>query len=213
MEKVKILSSQVKQKTSSSNEGQQQHPAFNQQGGPNHHENPTLQEVPVQQHVPTQDPPTQHIPPQHGAFSQESAPKAKMLIVGTSLNRKLHRQVIKNVTDCDVTFKEAFTVDRDANAFYPEKNFLKVVPEELKKEEFNVLVLSCGPNEISNLDTTLNYSENIDEWRNKVGQSSVKMFQLAQWCLQKYTSLKSVVIVKRPPRYDNRVKAHLLSKL
>ena len=208
-EKVKTLSSQVKQQTNNS-KGQQQHPVLNQQGGSNHHIGPTRQEAPVQQHVPTQQgPPSQHIPPQHGASSQESASKAKMLIVGTSLNRKLHQQVIKNVTDCDVTFKEAFTVDHDENAFYPDKNFFKVVPQELQKEDFSVLVLSCGPNEISNLDTTLNYRENIDEWRNKVGQSSVKMFQLAEWCLQKYSSLKSVVIVKRPPRYDNRIKAHL----
>ena len=84
-----------------------------------------------------------------------------MLIAGTSLNRKLHRQVIKNVTDSDVKFVEAFTVDQDQDAFYPEKNFLKVVPDELKKDEYQVLVLSCGPNEISNINTTLNYTENI----------------------------------------------------
>ena len=35
------------------------------------------------------------------------------------------------------------------------------------------------------------------------------MVQLAEWCLRSYTSLKSVVIVKRPPRYDDRIKAHL----
>ena len=132
-----------------------------------------------------------------------------MLIAGTSLNRKLHRQVISNVTDCNVTFFEAFTVDQDQDAFYPEKNFMKVVPEALQKEEFGVLVLSCGPNEITNINTTLNYRENIEEWRHKVAQSSVKIVQLAEWCLRNYTSLQSVVIVKRPPRYDDRIKAHL----
>ena len=35
------------------------------------------------------------------------------------------------------------------------------------------------------------------------------MYDLADWCLKAYPSLESVIIVKRPPRYDNRVNAHL----
>merc|ERR1712105_204384 len=93
--------------------------------------------------------------------------KINMLIAGSSLNRNLNQQVIKNVTDTNVTFLEAFTVDRDSNAHYPDKNFLKLVPEELERKEYTVLVLSCGPNEISNLNTGLNYSDNKDKWRQK----------------------------------------------
>ena len=95
------------------------------------------------------------------------------------------------MTDSDVNF-----VNQYQYAFYPEKDFLNAVPEEFKKEEYQVLVLSCGPNEISNMNTTLNCRENIEEWKNRVGQSSVKMFQLAEWCHQRYPFLKSVVIVK-----------------
>ena len=83
------------------------------------------------------------------------------------------------------------------------------MPEELEKDNFGVLVLSCGPNEITNIDTTLNYKENIEHWRYKVAQSSVKMVQLAEWCLRSYPNLRSVIIVKRPPRYDDNIKAHL----
>ena len=35
------------------------------------------------------------------------------------------------------------------------------------------------------------------------------MYQLAEWCLSAYPSLTKVIIVKRPPRYDNIIKAHL----
>ena len=135
--------------------------------------------------------------------------KANMLIAGTSLNRNLHNQVIKNVTDCNVTFVEAFTVDQDKNAYYPDKNFLRKVPEELERKNYTVLVLSCGPNEISNLNTSLNYSDNIDYWRQKAAESSQKMYNLAEFCLNQYSSLESVIIVKRPPRYDDRIKSHL----
>ena len=125
------------------------------------------------------------------------------------LEWNLHPQVVKNVTNCDVTFVEAFTVDNDDNARYPEKNFLRVVPDELQKQNFTVLILSCGPNEVSNLNTNLDYSKNIEDWRKRVKVSSVKMYELAEWCLSAYPSLEKVVIVKRPPRYDNAIKAHL----
>ena len=64
--------------------------------------------------------------------------KSKILIVGSSLNRNLHQEVIRNVTNSDVTFSEAFTVDKDKNARFPEKNLLNVVPNELTKKNFNV---------------------------------------------------------------------------
>ena len=70
-------------------------------------------------------------------------------------------------------------------------------------------MLSSGPNEISNMNTNLNYEQNIDKWRQKACESSVKLFNLAKWCLEAYPSLKNVVIVKRPPRYDDKIKAHL----
>ena len=148
------------------------------------------QSVPMQQDVPAQK---QDVPTQIASIQQQQqdVPKTKILIAGTSLNRKLHRQVIKNVTDSDVNF-----VNQYQYTFYSEKNFLNVVPEEFKKEEYQVLVLSCDHNEISNMNTTLNCRENIEEWRNRVGQSSVKMFQLAEWCHQRYPFLKSVVFVK-----------------
>ena len=99
-----------------------------------------------------------------------------MLIVGSSLNRNLHQQVIKNVTDCDVQFTEAFTVDRDLNSRDPNKNFAEVVPKELAKEKFDVLVLNSGPNEISNLNLKDDYNTNIDYWRQQVFLSSKHTF-------------------------------------
>ena len=108
------------------------------------------------------------------------------------------------MTDSDVNF-----VNQYQYAFYPEKDFLNAVPEEFKKEEYQVLVLSCGPNEISNMNTTLNCRENIEEWKNRVGQSSVKMFQLAERCHQMKVSIPQECCNCEAPRYDDRIKAHL----
>ena len=98
--------------------------------------------------------------------SQESAPvpspspscttKPKILIVGTSLNNELYREVVEHATDSEVTMVKAFTVDADQDAYKPETNFMKVVPEALRQQNFNTLVLQCGPNEITNLNTSGN---------------------------------------------------------
>ena len=58
--------------------------------------------------------------------------KAKMLIVGSSVTKNLHPQVLKHVTNCDITFSKAYTVDYEADAYYPEQNFVNVVPQELQ---------------------------------------------------------------------------------
>ena len=111
--------------------------------------------------------------------------KSKMLIVGTSLNRNLHKQVIKNVTDCEVTFSEAFTVDRDNKSRDPNKNFSEVVPNELAKDNFDVLIINSGPNEISNLNTSPSeYNKNIIFWKDEVYKTSQKIFDLAQQRIQ-----------------------------
>ena len=59
------------------------------------------------------------------------------------------------MTNCDVVFSEAFTVDRDMKSRDPNKNFAEVVPRELAKEKFDVLGMNSGPNEISNLNLKL----------------------------------------------------------
>ena len=72
-----------------------------------------------------------------------------------------------------------------------------------------MLVLHCGPNEITNMNTQLNYAENIKEWRIKIAQSTLKIHNLAKWCLDNYPSLERVIIVKRLPRFDCNIKSHL----
>ena len=50
-----------------------------------------------------------------------------MLIVGSSVTKNLHPQVLKHVTNCDITFSKAYTVDYEADAYYPEQNFVNVL--------------------------------------------------------------------------------------
>ena len=69
--------------------------------------------------------------------------------------------------------------------------------------------MHMGPNDISNINTKMNYEDNIKEWRVKVAQNSVKIHNLAKWCLNNYPSLRRVIIVKSLPRFDCPIKSHL----
>ena len=85
-----------------------------------------------------------------------------------------------------------------------------MVPHKLSKDKFDLLlILNCGPNEISNLKTNNHSHENKNMLKEKVYQSSEKIIRLASECLDKHPSLKKVVIVIGPPRNDSRNNAYL----
>ena len=69
--------------------------------------------------------------------------------------------------------------------------------------------MRSGPNEISNLNLDDDHDENFNYWKQQVILSCKKIFALAQQCVSNNPSLKKVVIVKRPPRFDSEVAAHL----
>ena len=90
---------------------------------------------------------------------------------------------------------------------YTDKDFQEVVPEALRKENFDVLMLNCGPNEISNMDTEAELSDvYINACKESVYKSAEKMINLAKSSLDSNPSLQKVVVVKCPPRYDNSIK-------
>ena len=68
-------------------------PVLNKQSVPMQQQHIPKQSVPMQQDVPAQK---QDVPKQIASSQQQQqdVPKSKILIAGTSLNRKLHRQVI-----------------------------------------------------------------------------------------------------------------------
>ena len=129
--------------------------------------------------------------------------KKKLLFVGDSLSRNLNISVIKNVTDMNVKRAEAFIVAKDdPKARFPDKNFIEVVPKELEQDDYSVLVLQGGTNEVTNLDVSGNVSEKIEALKDEIKTSSVKMFEVAQKSLAQNKNLEKVIILKRIFRCD-----------
>ena len=68
---------------------------------------------------------------------------------------------------------------------------MKVVPQELNKQSFDVLIMNAGPNEISNINTSQHNFESMSEWKHKVAESSRKLFKLAEECLNNSNNCKT----------------------
>ena len=122
---------------------------------------------------------------------------------------KLNKQVIQNVTDSAVKIAKAFTIESKDGVVKPELNHTDVVASELAAAKYNTMVLEGGVNEISNFDTNEDFITNINEWKRKVSEQSVKMFQLAEKSLVQNKSLQKVIILKRIFRCDNKIKESL----
>ena len=141
--------------------------------------------------------------------SSHSPRMENILIAGTSLTNRLNRQVIQNVTNCNVTTVKAFTIDEKDGNVKPELNHRRIVPAELSKHHYDILVLEGGVNEISNLDTKHDVIENFDAWKKKVAEDSLNMYNLAENSLRDNPNMKKVIILKRIFRCDDMIKESL----
>ena len=89
-----------------------------------------------------------------------------------------------------------------ADSLFPEKNFLDVIDIELSKGSYDTLVIGGGTVDITNIDTVNEPFENIAALREMATDSAQKLFSIAEASLHHHPSLKKVVLLKRPPRYD-----------
>ena len=126
-----------------------------------------------------------------------------VLWIGDSHTNNLDRKVFEKQTKTKVDIGIAYTVDKDEDAKYPDRNFLKIVPEKLSKKQYDTLVLQGGCNEISNIAVKQDVTkEDVAVWQEKIRQSRTKLFNLAEDCLQRNSKLKNVIIVTSLPRYE-----------
>ena len=123
------------------------------------------------------------------------------LFIGDSITKSLDREALEYEIGVKVKHVKCYTVDDEPNAYYPEKNFVKMVPQELEKDSYDYLILQAPSNEINNLKED-SLGQYINKGRDKVMESNKKLFQLAQTCAIKYPSIK-IVILTRIPRYEN----------
>ena len=121
------------------------------------------------------------------------------MLILIRLKELLHKTRIRS--------RKAYSSNKNNIARYPESNFSDVVRKELgnqNNDTFDFLVMSAPTVDITNLDTSqLNLNSNIEVFKKEVTTSCVNMFNTAHTSLQQNPTLKKVVIMEHPTRFDS----------
>ena len=90
-------------------------------------------------------------------------PKSKILFVGDSISGHADIKVIADATHSKVVTTKAYSAVHDEvsneakeAAFFPKKNFLHVVPNEVIKDNYVHVIVQAGSVDITNLKTDVN---------------------------------------------------------
>ena len=148
-------------------------------------------------------------PKQPAPTASRTPPVPKILFIGDSISGHADINVLANATQSNIVTARAYSAvfDDVSNkgkkaAYYPNKNFLQVVPSEVVKESFEHLIIQTGSVDISNLKTEVNPAEHIDYFKQETIMSAKNIFDSSLLALERQPALKSIVILKQTPRYD-----------
>ena len=76
------------------------------------------------------------------------------------------------------------------------------MPNQLKRDEYQTLVLQAGSVDVSNLNTKDNPSEHLEYFKQVTIVSAKNFFQVGVNALRSSNCLEKVVLMKQIPRYD-----------
>ena len=130
-------------------------PTYAQATGSSRNSNATSYQPSSNQHTSS---PNQ--PPKQQPMNNQGTDRKKVLWVGDSHTKSLDQNIFKEYTETDVDFVTAYTVDADQDAKFKHMNQKAIVPRELQKKKFDILVMQSGCNEISNLNCQANPQDN-----------------------------------------------------
>ena len=134
----------------------------------------------------------------------------KILFIGDSIATHADLNVLTDATRSKIVtakaysavFDEVGNIAKDA-PYYPQKNFMQVIPDEASKELFEHIVVQTGTVDISNLKTNVeNPEQYLDYYKQEAVQSATNIFNAGIIALEHQPSIKSIIFMKQTPRYD-----------
>ena len=141
--------------------------------------------------------------------NKQQQQEKKILFVGDSISRNVDIERLQDVTQSKIVTARAYssiydTVENVAkkSARFPGSNFTDVVPAELRKGDYQTLVLQAGSVDITNLNTKDNPTNHAEYFRQETVMSARNFFQAGLNALSSSPSLEKVVLMKQIPRYD-----------
>ena len=136
--------------------------------------------------------------------------KPKVLYVGDSVAHTADLRKLEKSHKCRIRSVRAYSSVYDNQASFPRNNFKDVVADNLEnpgRENYDILVMSCPTVDITNMDHVKDTKDMMEE---KAVESSKNMMIIAEQALaRKSGSLKKVIIMEHPPRFDG-VKSQLV---
>ena len=128
--------------------------------------------------------------------------------MGDSISANVNLEALEIVTESKFSTARAYsavydTVENAAKqkAKFPKSNFTEVTAQ-LRKEEYQTLVLQAGSVDITNLNTKDNPSEHIEYFKNETVLSAKRFFKTGENALSLHPTLEKVFMMKQTPRYD-----------
>ena len=79
----------------------------------------------------------------------------------------------------------------------------------IRDSSYDWMGIETGTNEISNIDVTLNYDDHIQDWKEQIRVAASAVFDLAQTALATNPDLRKVILMKRIPRHDDKIRSQL----
>ena len=136
--------------------------------------------------------------------------KVKTLFIGDSISRNVYLKQLENATGTTFIHSKAYSsicdkqCDLKKPPKFPMKNFLSVVPIELKKgAPPYYLILQAPSVDITNLITT--NPSNYQKLKDLTFNSATNFFTIGIQAIQDQPSLQKVLLLKMIPRYDDEL--------
>ena len=133
-------------------------------------------------------------------------------IVGDSISANIDHKVVAKAMGKELRTARAYSSINDGSeneakeaTRFPEKNFDKVIKEELKKSPTDTLIIQAGSVDITNFKTT---EDKLQRFREYYKQETVvaanNLFSAVTDALNTNPELEKVIIMKQIPRYDSK---------
>ena len=133
----------------------------------------------------------------------------KILFIGDSISSHADYDRLQVATQAQFVKAKAYSSAHDTEvniakqaAKFPHLNFSDVVPEQLKKDDFQYLIIQAGSVDITNLNTMENPQEYFDYFQQETIVSATTLFETGEKAVVDYPNLQKVVIMNLIPRYD-----------
>ena len=100
---------------------------------------------------------------------------------------------MKNAVNTNIKQVKAYSSVYDKRARFPAKNFMDVTKQEVKKEQFDTLLLQSGSVDITNLDTKSQPQEHTEYLKQEVIISARNIFSVAESALESQPDIEKIM--------------------